>query len=51
VTPEELAKLREILGPNFTLNETKIEGPDELMPSHMAGKDDQYSMKNRLKKL
>jgi len=51
VTPEELAKLREILGPNFTLDGPKIDGPDDLMPSYMSGKDDQYSMKNRLKKL
>ena len=39
------------MGPNFTLNETKIEGPDDFLPSRMIGQDDQFSIKSRLKKL
>jgi hypothetical protein len=39
------------MGPNFTLNETKIEGPDDFLPSRMIGKDVDYSIKNRVAKL
>lgn len=51
VTPEELARLKQILGPSFTLDVPKIEGPGDFLPARLSDRDDQFSMKNRLKKL
>lgn len=51
VTPEELERLKQIMGPSFTLDIPAIEGPGDFLPARLSDRDDQFSIKNRLKKL
>lgn len=40
VTPEELERLKQIMGPNFTLEVPDIEGPGDFLPARLSDRDD-----------
>jgi hypothetical protein len=40
ITPEELERLKQIMGPSFTIDIPAIEGPGDFLPARLSDRDD-----------